>query len=388
MARILHISDLHIGARLGRYSQNEDITKCLEFISDYALSEKIDALLIAGDIFDGFNPSGESEDIYYSFLSRISAAGAKTFMIAGNHDNHERICAPERLFCTHGIFVAGYAAQNEYEPFETEIGGEPASIIAIPYIPDAGVISSSPLAEASDDAANYGAAYAGIVERAVLKSRGGLKIALGHLFVKNSLPAGSERAIQQGNAYLVEFDKFPKNISYYAFGHLHRQQRVACNAYYSGSIIPVSIDEGAADKKMMLIETSKSQITGISEIKLPRYSNYHNYQGTFEHIMSSFEKNSNAFVSIVFSEVINLEKQSLLQKVAKDQNIKIVSTSFEINRASDRIILNSTDFKKLSLEELFKLFIKDRECEKDKIINQFNRVVQSVMARDDSNETD
>ncbi|HNY11303.1 MAG TPA: exonuclease subunit SbcD [Candidatus Wallbacteria bacterium] len=380
MARILHISDLHIGARLGRYSQNEDIKKCLEFISDYTLNEKIDALLIAGDIFDGFNPSGESEDIYYSFLSKISAAGAKTFIIAGNHDNHERLCAPERLFSAHHIFVAGYDARSEYEPLETVIGEEPASIIAIPYIPDAALISSSPGAEADEAALNYSAAYAKLIHRAALKCRSELKISLGHLFVKNSLPAGSERAIQQGNAYLVEFAEFPKNIAYYAFGHLHRPQRVADNAYYSGSIIPVSIDEAASDKKMMLIETSKNLISGISEIKLPRSSNYHNYKGAFEHVMRSIEGTSDAYVSIIFSEVINLEKQDILQKTVREKNIKIVSINFEISRTAESFNLNSTDFKNLSLEELFKLFIKDSECDKDKVLKQFNRVVQSVMA--------
>ena len=380
MARILHISDIHIGARLGRHSQNDDLEKCLGFISDYTLNEKIDALLIAGDIFDGFNPSGESEDIYYSFLSKVSAAGAKTFMIAGNHDNPERLCAPERLFRAHHIFVAGFNAGNEYEPFETVIGGEPASVIAVPYIPDAAVVSSSPSAEACDDAQNYDAAYAGIVNRAVLKSRAELKIAMGHLFVKNSLPAGSERAVQQGNAYLVEFGGFPKDVAYYAFGHLHRPQRVADNAYYSGSIIPVSIDEGAADKKIILIETSKSRVSAISEVKLPRYSNYHNYNGSFDDIMSSLESTSNAYVSIVFSEVINLEKQDILQKAVKEKNIKIVSVNFEIKQTAGNAFSNPIDFKNRSLEELFKLFIKDNECEKDQLLRQFNRVVQSVTA--------
>ncbi len=373
--KILHISDLHIGARLGRHSQNPDIKKMLSHIRDFCVSESINLLLIAGDIFDTYNPSGESEDIYYNFLYETSAGGTAIAIIAGNHDNHERLCAPAEFLNRHNIRVEVSLTDCDFTPFEFFINDEKVSITAVPYVYESQTLDSAAAAFDSTEkaAAAYSAEYAKIIERASKKSECGNKILMAHAFFSGAQNCGSERAIQRGNALLVDASNFCADFLYCAFGHLHRCQKISSNAYYSGSIIPISIDEAAHGKKMVMFDTKRPPgDERINIITLPSFSEYKNIKGNFDEVFLNICALNNAYVSIIFTEALNLERQDKIMKSARERDVKIVSQGFDINRINGESRNMELSYNNLSMTNLFEEYLKTTGCLEIKLTEKFS----------------
>lgn len=374
--KIIHISDIHIGAKLGRHSQNPDIKKALSHINARCAAESADLLLIAGDIFDSYNPSGESEDIYYNFLDSISAAGTAIAIIAGNHDNHERLCAPAGFLKRHNIMISVNNPQNDYHPFELEIKGEKISIAPIAYVYDGQVIDTAEPGSEMEAAAAYSAAYSGVIKAAAAKCGATLKILMAHAFFAGAINCGSERNIQRGNTLLADASDFSGDFKYCAFGHLHRCQKIAENAYYSGSIIPVSIDEARHPKKMILIDTVKTAADGgIKLIDIPEFSVYKNITGDFEKVYPEIAILQNAYISLVFTEALNLERQDLILKTARDNGIKIVSQAFDIKTLRGAGDIDALEMSRLSIPSLFDEYLKASGNEDETLSIKFGEII-------------
>jgi len=374
--KIIHISDIHIGAKLGRHSQNPDIKKALSHISGFCAAENVDLLLIAGDIFDSYNPSGESEDIYYNFLNNVSAAGIAIAIIAGNHDNHERLCAPAGFLKRHNIMISVNNPQNDYQPFEFEIKGEKISIAPVAYVYDAQLLDTAEYDTETEAAAAYSAAYCGVVKAAAAKCRAPIKILMAHAFFAGAKNCGSERNIQRGNTLLADASIFLSDFKYCAFGHLHRCQKIAENACYSGSIIPVSIDEAKHRKKMILIDTAAlSADGGIKLIDIPEFSVYKNITGDFEKVYSEISMLQNAYVSLIFTEALNLERQDAILKTARDNGIKIVSQAFDIKTLHGANDMDALEMSRLSIPSLFDEYLKVSGNEDETLSIKFKEII-------------
>ncbi|HBC73559.1 MAG TPA: hypothetical protein DC017_01635 [Candidatus Wallbacteria bacterium] len=380
--KILHISDIHIGAKLGRYSQNDDIRKCLARIVDFCVCEHVRLLIAAGDIFDSYNPSAESEDIYYNFLNEASSAGISAVIIAGNHDNHERLYAPAKFLKRHNIMVAVNNAQNFYAPFELAIDGEKISIAAVPYVYDAQIIDPAASIDGGETAAAkaYSEAYNAITKRCAQMCASENKILVAHAFFAGAVNCGSERNIQRGNSLLVDASPAAGDFLYCAFGHLHRFQKITENAYYSGSIIPVSIDEAVHPKKMILIDTGAAKADDrIKSIELPAFSAYKNLAGGFDAVYSELKILNDAYISAVFTEALSLQRQDLLLKTARDNNIRIVSQGFDIKRrageADGGADADASDaYLKMSMTRLFEEYLRAEGVSDARLVEKFDAI--------------
>jgi exonuclease SbcD len=122
--KILHTADWHLGKRLDMFSRLEEQREVLAEIVEIADKEDVDAVIVAGDLFDNFNPSSEATELLYSTLHRLSNNGTRAVIaIAGNHDSPERIEVPDALARACGIIFVGYP--NAYlRPFTTDGGIE------------------------------------------------------------------------------------------------------------------------------------------------------------------------------------------------------------------------------------------------------------------------
>ncbi len=120
--KILHTSDWHLGKRLENFSRLEEQQAVLNEICEIADNENVDAVLVAGDLFDTFNPPTEAVDLFYKTLKRLTNGGKRPVIaIAGNHDSPDRIEAPDPLARECGIIFTGYP--NSVVPeFELETG--------------------------------------------------------------------------------------------------------------------------------------------------------------------------------------------------------------------------------------------------------------------------
>ena len=294
--RILHTSDWHLGKRLEDFSRLEEQQAVLQEICEIAELEEIDAVLIAGDLFDTFNPSTEAVDLFYKTLKRLSNNGRRPVIaIAGNHDSPDRIEAPDPLARECGIIFAGYP--NSVVPlFELESGLKvlrseegflelklpgnsiPLRLLLTPYANEFRLKTYLGQENSEEELRTV---LQGKWQELAAKycDENGINILVTHLFVVKKgdalpeEPTDEKPILHVGGAQVIFTENIPQQIQYTAIGHLHRMHQVdskPCPVYYSGSLISYSFAEANQKKYVLLIDAEPGTIVKISEIELAK----------------------------------------------------------------------------------------------------------------------
>lgn len=253
--RILHTADWHFGARLVERDRLPEHAAFLDWLIDTLRSEKIDALLISGDVFDAANPPQDAVALYFDFLKRLAdLQTVQAVITGGNHDSASHLNAPRELLKRFDVHVFGHAGENNV----VDLGG--AVVAAVPFLRERDLrqatagetISAVHEQVRAAIRAHYAAQLAACRDLA----QGRPVIAMGHLTVLGATTSDSERDIHIGNLGAVGADLF-EGFDYTALGHLHRPQKVASiqTIRYSGSPIALSFSEAADAKSVVLINT-------------------------------------------------------------------------------------------------------------------------------------
>lgn len=231
-------------------------------------------VLIAGDVFDTENPPARAEELYYRALCLLAREGRHVVVIAGNHDQPERLAAAAPLAARHRIHVLGrpraeppsgpgvLASGPSYLHLRGPDWPYTAAVLALPY-PSEARLGAPPAAWAAREGEQQ-EAYAGLVgalwrELAAGCLPGAVNLAVSHLYVRGGLTSASERFLSVGGAYAVDPGAFPSGLQYIALGHLHRPQEVrgACApCRYSGSPLAYSFSEAGQAKSVVLVEAA------------------------------------------------------------------------------------------------------------------------------------
>lgn len=258
--RILHTADWHIGQRLYERPRLDEHGEFLEWLLETIKCEKVELLLVSGDIFDTSLPSADATNLYYEFLHRFSQeTKAYAVITAGNHDSPRHLEAPKEFLKMGRIYVVGRAANPNDCVFNFPPEKPKVSVAAVPYL------SESELAHISFEteikrAERYRKRMKKLYRQCVDAMPAELpKILMGHLFVQNGKESGSERNIQIGGATAIRVDDFPCGVDYVALGHLHRPQSINGASYpvrYSGSPLPLRFNEATYRKTVCLLEVS------------------------------------------------------------------------------------------------------------------------------------
>lgn len=263
--RILHTADWHLGQRFFELDRFEEHELFLEFLLNTIIDEKIDLLLLAGDVFDTANPPREAERLYYDFLRKlVDLKTCRAVIVGGNHDSATHLNAPARFLEGNGIHVVGALPDRLDEAF---FEFDTCCIAAIPYLRDRDV-RKAVAGESIDDLeartkAGILQCYASMAE--IAESRAGTRptIATGHLTAVGGSLSDSERTIHIGNLGSISAGQFPVAFDYVALGHLHVPQAVGERACirYSGSPIPLSFGEAKTQKQVRIIEIENGQLS-------------------------------------------------------------------------------------------------------------------------------
>lgn len=252
--RILHTADWHLGARLIERDRLPEHAAFLDWLIETLRSEKIDALLLSGDVFDAANPPQDAVALYFDFLKRLAdLKTVKAVITGGNHDSASHLNAPRELLRRFEVHVFGHAGDNI-----VDLGG--AVVAAVPFLRERDLreaAAGETMAAVHEQVraairAHYAAQLAAC--REIAKDRP--VIAMGHLTVLGATTSDSERDIHIGNLGAVGADVFD-GFDYTALGHLHRPQRVGGQdvVRYSGSPIPLSFSEASDAKSIVIIDT-------------------------------------------------------------------------------------------------------------------------------------
>jgi exonuclease SbcD len=253
--RLLHTSDWHLGQSLHNYDRLYEHQRFLDWLLDTLETEQVDALLIAGDIFDNANPAAASQRQFYRFLTAAKRRVPQLdiVIIAGNHDSPARLEAPAPLFEAFDALVVGQVAREQGEivldrlvaPLKNRQGEIAAWCLAVPFLRPGDV----PRVEMDGDPYLNGVArlYQQALDRALSRREAGQAIiALGHCHMSGGQTSeDSERRIVVGGIETLPVDLFDPAIAYAALGHLHRAQTVGgqTRVRYCGSPLPMSFAE-------------------------------------------------------------------------------------------------------------------------------------------------
>jgi exonuclease SbcD len=274
MIRILHTADWHIGQTLRGFSREHEHRKVFERLEEIVVERDVDALVIAGDVFDSQNPSGEAQQLFYNTVVRLSRAHPRMAMViaAGNHDAAGRLEAPRPLLEAFNVRVVGNVRRHEGRveaarhlvPIADASGAVAAHVLAVSYPTAACLPNLTRLdGEASSPViAGVRTLYAELVD-ALRGPIDGLPFVLtGHLHVAGGIESeGAERRILVGGQHAVPHDVFPVEASYVALGHLHKAQAIGRDTVrYSGSLIPLSATELPYAHGVTLVSLDGTQV--------------------------------------------------------------------------------------------------------------------------------
>jgi exonuclease SbcD len=396
--KILHTADWHLGHRLHEQTQVEEQTLFLKWIQKYIEKEKIDVLLISGDIFDTNAPSNQSLEMYYTFLMKLKSTSCQSIIITGgNHDSPGTLNAPKQILDALSIKVVGKAAENiEDEVFEISINGEKVIIGAVPYLRD-GDIRKAVAGESFEDLTDkYKQALINHYKKSaeqceLINSTNAPVIAMGHLFATGGSVSDSEQNIYVGSLGHIGAGDFPTYFDYIALGHLHRPQIIGGNkkVRYSGSPNILSFSEIKYDKKIIVLTIENNEISAINDVLVPRFRNFYKIEGTIPECIEQFPNLiSNEYQLIPWVEIALTEKHNIntdeLKKAAEPYPFEILKTPLKDQRrlrGIEELLEETKSIKELLPTEVFKLKCKEIGYDLEgntAIEDAFNEILQCV----------
>lgn len=239
--RLLHTADWHIGRKFHQVDLLDDQRRFGEWLVDLVRAERIDAVLIAGDLFDRATPSSEAVEVLDHILAELLARGTKVIAITGNHDSAERL-----HFCSRAMAAAGLHIRAERRSI-SDIGapidvagasGAVVQVLPIPYLDPHRLIDTGGAERRHDRVLDAALAHG----REQLRDPG-RSVVMAHTFITGGGGCDSERPLTVGGSAEVGAGMF-RGIGYVALGHLHRPQvMMGGRAVYAGAPLPLSFSE-------------------------------------------------------------------------------------------------------------------------------------------------
>lgn len=397
--KILHTADWHLGKRLDRFSRLEEQVLVMEEIVQIADEQNVDLILIAGDLFDNFNPGVEAVELFYKTLKRLSSNGKRPVIaISGNHDSPSLIDAPDPLARECGIILIGHPKATvqpfELEHFKISKSAEgfiemelqhqnfPIRILHTPYAneirlkeyfgEDKEAELNNVLAEHWKKNADY------------FCDENGVNLLMTHLYInKKGAPIleepEGEKPIKIGNADLVFSDIIPLQIQYTALGHLHGFQNIGTDekpVIYSSSPLCYSFSEAGQTKYVSIIDIEPHQQVSFEKIALQNGKKL--VRKTFDSIENTVEwltENQNSLVELT------LESETFL---TADERKRLYQSHSGIVHLIPKIKNQETHESNLSeinlnqdIQTLFKDYFKSKnggQEANEELINLFNEI--------------
>lgn len=365
--KILHTADLHIGKRLEGKTRLDEQTAVLGEICDIARREKVDAVVVAGDIFDVSTPHADAKRAFYRF-ALACAESAPFIAIAGNHDSPEDFTAPRELAEAADIKLIGAGEFVSYD-----ISGERLNIAAVPY-PDDSRIKSAAGGEET---------FAERIEKHIKGFtgnfvRGENNVLLSHLYMTGAAEAGDENAL--GPARMLPKSLLPDGC-YIALGHIHKPMTVSKtkNAYYSGSPLNYHFDSAADnDKSVIVADMTAGVVKDVKRIPLTSGIPLVTVSVTdFDGAMRALDENPDALVKIKYESALPLAAGEAKKLRAKPNFVKIEVTITRQGSAAKHSMKAKTD------AELFDLYYKQMTGEEagDDIKDMFAEIIGQAGGR-------
>lgn len=401
--RILHTSDWHLGKNIEGMSRMDEQESFLNDFIEIVKEKNIDMIIIAGDVYDSANPPARAEKMFYDTLKKLSSNGERIILvIAGNHDNPDRLVAAGPLARDHGIIMLGTPKSvveiGEYGKHrvvdagegyvEVEIDGERAVVLTVPYLSEKRLneVIYDAMDTEEDRVKSYNERIKLLFSSLNEKFRDDtINIVVSHLFAMGSEEAGSERNAQLGGSFIVDGNCFPQKAQYIALGHIHKPQIVPGTnkkARYSGSPIHYNKKEINFIKKCYVLDIEAKKECKIEEIDLKVYKPIEIWKcDSIENAIDMCEKNKDkdcwVYIEINTDRYLREDEIKIMKNLKKD----ILEISPKITDENlEEIDFNS--FSEKSFEEIFRdFYMKERNVEPD---DEIVDILLSILEKEES----
>ncbi|MFA0141671.1 exonuclease subunit SbcD [Vibrio kanaloae] len=350
--KILHTSDWHLGQNFYNKSRKNEHERFLQWLLEQVTEHDIDAIIVAGDIFDTSTPPSYAREMYNKFVVDSNKIGCQLVLLGGNHDSVSVLKETQQLLKYMGADVI----PNTNEEHATQVvelkgksGKVEALVCAIPFIRPRDVLTSQAGVKGVERQKQLGDAIkqhyqsvydAAVAKRNTFENRDTMPIiATGHLTAMGVKQSDSVRDIYVGNLDGFAADGFP-NADYIALGHIHRPQVVAKREHirYCGSPIPLSFDELKSKKQVCVVEFVQGE-RSISQLEVPIFQPLAEIKGDLSEIESQLnqyidmEEEQSVWLSIeVQAQDYLSDLQERMRALTEGLNVEVL----QLRRARER----------------------------------------------------
>lgn len=367
--RILHTSDWHLGKRLFKLDRRQEHELFLDWLIQTIQTEKIDVLIMSGDIFDTPTPPHHCLELFYDFLHKLWAnTKVQSYFIAGNHDSGQLIDAPRALLKNHRTKVWGKLSINPEDHWHTiQVEQESLELCAIPFFRSHELLN------------NQSDVLPALKYYLDFKTAGNKLLMLHHLagFFE---AGGSEQVINLTGIESIPTECFD-NFNYVALGHIHKPQRIKDHIYYSGS--PLAMRFSEKDQKSVIIIDTREDFN-ITKKEIPQFRKVKSIKANEENLiekLNQLEENQGLLGVVEVEITLSSPRMGLVDKI-KDI---LQKKNYELLSFQPVFINDETPKKdknkifELSTNDLFKEFYltkysQEKEVPPD-IISDFNQLL-------------
>ncbi|MBP7508469.1 MAG: exonuclease SbcCD subunit D C-terminal domain-containing protein [Prolixibacteraceae bacterium] len=402
--RVLHTSDWHLGRSLYDRKRYDEFASFLNWLYDFIVAQRIDVLLIAGDIFDTTTPGNRAQELYYQFLSKTSKSCCRHIIVTGgNHDSPSFLNAPKDLLKALDVHVVGEITENieqEVIVLKNNQGEAEAVVCAVPFLRDRDVrkVEAGESIEDKNRKLVTGIAvhYSDVANAArhFNDSNPVPIIGMGHLFTSRGKVNEGDgvRDLYVGTLQSIDAGIFSDKFDYVALGHLHMAQKVDGNdkIRYSGSPLPMSFSEADQQKKVIVIEFENLTIS-VTEHDIPCFQKLIRVSGNFDSVKGKVTElaniNENLWLEI---EILDSSSSGTiteeLDEIIKNSPIEILR--IKNSGLRNNVLMASTENE--TLDDLNELDVFNRcleinnipEEEQNQLIETYKEVLLSLRQED------
>lgn len=397
--KLLHTSDWHLGRTLYGRKRYAEFDGFLTWLAETIARERVDVLLVAGDVFDNTAPSHRAQELYYRFLCQVAASPCRhVVVVAGNHDSPSFLNAPKMLLRALQVHVVGSATERpEDEVLVLEDGdGAPELIVcAVPYLRDRD-IRVAEAGESIDDKERkllegIRGHYAQVAELAERRrdtlGRAVPIVGTGHLFAAGgqTIDGDGVRELYVGSLAQVSAGIFPDCLHYVALGHLHVPQAVkgSTRVRYCGSPLPMGFGEARQVKSLCLVELAEGT-ADVRMVEVPVFQHLERLRGDWEclsaRLLELTAAGSRAWLEILYEgEEILSDLRQRLEAAVEGSQLEILRVKNEriVARVLERMDAEES-LADLQVEEVFERCLAAHRVSEDER-RELRRVYQETL---------
>ncbi len=407
--RVLHTSDWHLGQNFYGKSRANEHQAFIHWLLIEVTEQQIDAIIIAGDVFDTGTPPSYARELYFDFIVKLHRLNCQLVVLAGNHDSAAMLGESQSLLAQLGCYVITRAqslAESEQQVIQlTNQQGEQLTVCAIPFIRPRDVIHSQSGQSAQQKQQQLQLAitkhYQQLVDYAKAQYDADSAIlATGHLTTVGASCSESVREIYIGTLEAFPAQCFP-DVDYIALGHIHQAQKVAKSEHirYCGSPIPLSFDEAAQQKVVNIVSFEQGKLASVKPLDIPVFQPMAMVKTDLDKLAAEFE----AIVSDYQTQLIDDKKLWLdielkhsdylhdltmrVDELAQDLPVEVVlvrraKQAREINLSAEQ----KTTLAELTLQQVFDTRLAQESWQepqaeqcKTRLVTLFNEIAEQVV---------